>query len=371
MTFASVPEFALERYFGLWEFAVKRQLSASDVEPFKLAELLPLADDDARRRWEALSLGYTESMGLPALRDAIAGLYTKMRAPNVLVAAGAEEGIFLLMHALVGPGDEVVVVTPAYQSLQDLPASLGAKVHAVPLRSERGWQLDPDEVARVANNRTRLIVANFPHNPTGALIPRDVQAQLVKIADSIGATLFSDEVYRGLEADPATRLPAGADLYPKAVSLGVMSKSYALPGLRIGWLATHDAALLERMTKLKDYTTICSSAPSEVLALIALRASERVLQRSRDIVTANRGAAAQFIAAHPSDLEWVSPEAGSTAFPRFLRTDADSVAAKLREEESVLLVPGRIFGADNRHFRLGLGRRDLPQALESLGRVLA
>lgn len=370
MTFAAAPDFALERYFGQWEFAVKRQLSASDVEAFKMSELLELADADARRRWESLSLGYTESSGLPALREAIAGLYSAVKAPDVLVMAGAEEGIFLLMHAAVSPGDEVIVVTPAYQSLQDLPASLGAKVHTVPLRAERRWQLDPDEVARLANKKTRLIVANFPHNPTGALIPRDVQARLIDIADKCGATLLSDEVYRGLEAEPASRLPAAADLSPTAVSLGVMSKSYALPGLRIGWLATRDAALLSRMVRLKDYTTICSSAPSEILSLIALRASDRVLQRSRDIVTANRAAGDTFFEEHSRDVEWVAPNAGSTAFPRFLRNDADAVATKLREQESVLLVPGRIFGADNHYFRLGLGRRDFPLALEALSRVL-
>jgi aspartate/methionine/tyrosine aminotransferase len=371
MNFAGASDFALERYFAQWEFAVKHQLSASDVEAFGLGELLALADDDARSRWDRLSLGYTESSGLPALRQAIAQQYSTLAAHDTLVVAGAEEGIFLLMHALVGPGDDVIVVTPAYQSLYELPRSLGARVHLVPLHADSDWRLDPEDIARVASNRTRLIVVNFPHNPTGALISADVQRRLVEIADGCGATLLSDEVYRGLEADAATRLPPAADLSARAVSLGVMSKSFALPGLRIGWLATRDAALLQRVARLKDYTTICNSAPSEVLALIALRASDHVLARSRAIVDSNRAAAGRFMAAHTKWLDWVPPRAGSTAFPRFVDRDADQVAAALRERESVLLVPGRIFGADPRHFRLGLGRRDLPSALDSLGRVLA
>jgi aspartate/methionine/tyrosine aminotransferase len=274
------------------------------------------------------------------------------------------------MHALVTAGDEVIVITPAYQSLEELPRSLGAHVQIVPLRAERKWQLDVREIAAVASKRTRLIVANFPHNPTGALISPDVQRQLLQIAGDCGATLLSDEVYRGLEVDSGERLPAAADLSPTAVSLGVMSKSFALPGLRIGWLASRDASLLARVAKLKDYTTICSSAPSEILALIALRASDRVLQRSRDIVSANRAAADQFIAAHADQVDWLSPRAGSTAFPRFLDINAESVAKELRDRESVLMVPGEIFGASPRHFRLGLGRRDFPEALAALGRVL-
>lgn len=371
MSFSGVADFALERYFAQWEFSVKHQLSASDVEPLTLAELLPLADDDSRRRWDELSLGYTESSGLPALREAIALQYRSLSAPDVLVVAGAEEGIFLLMQALVGGGDEVIVVTPSYQSLHELPRALGARVHSVPLRAEADWQLDPEDVARLASRRTRLIVVNFPHNPTGALISADVQRRLVGIADDCGATLLSDEVYRGLEAVPAARLPAGADLSESAVSLGVMSKSFALPGLRIGWLATRDSNLRSRVARLKDYTTICSSAPSEILALIALRASDRVLARSRAIVDENRAAAARFMAEHARVVEWIPPRAGSTALPRFLDRDAEAVATALRERESVLLVPGHLFGSDAHHFRLGLGRRDLPSALESLSRVLA
>jgi aspartate/methionine/tyrosine aminotransferase len=370
MTLAGAADFALERYFAQFEFAVKHQLSASDVEAFSMQELLTLADDDSRRRWDALTLGYTESAGLPALREAVARQYTTLSPSDTLVVAGAEEGIFLLVHALVGAGDDVIVVTPAYQSLHELPRALGARVHLVPLRFEDEWQLDVDAIANLASRRTRLIVVNFPHNPTGALIGADALKRLVQIADDCGATLLSDEVYRGLEADAAERLPAGADLSPKAVSLGVMSKSLALPGVRIGWLASRDAQLLSRVARLKDYTTICNSAPSEILSLIALRAVDRVLKRSRDIVAANRNAAATFMAKYAAHLEWVAPRAGSTAFPRFLHRDAESVAAPLRERESVLMVPGRIFGADANYFRLGLGRRDFPLALSALGRVL-
>ena len=371
MTLASIDDFALERWFARWEFAVRHQLSASDVEPYTLNELLPLADADARHRWDRLSLGYTESSGLPALREAIASLYERLTSDDILVVAGAEEGIFLLTHALLAPGDSAVVVTPAYQSLHALPEALGARVHAVSLRHEERWQLDPDAVAAAMDRTTRLVTINFPHNPTGAHITRDVLRRLLAAAEAAGATLWSDEVYRGLEADAAAQLPAAADLSERAVSLGVMSKSFALPGLRIGWLATRNRDLLSRVARLKDYTTICSSAPSEVLALIALRARDAVLRRSRDIVAANRRAAAAFFADHARVADWVPAAAGSTAFPRLPGRDTDAVAARLIEQHSTLMVPGRVFGADAAHFRLGLGRRDLPAALANLSATLA
>jgi aspartate/methionine/tyrosine aminotransferase len=371
MTFARIEDFALERYFARWEFAVRHQLSASDVEAFTLPELLALADDDARTRWDNLSLGYTESLGLPALREEIAHEYETVGPQQVVVVAGAEEGIFLAMQALLSSDDEAIVVSPAYQSLHAVARAIGARVVLVPLHLERGWQLDPDEVARAVTSRTRVIAVNFPHNPTGAHIARDVQQRLVEVAQSADAVLFSDEVYRGLEYQLEQRLPPTADLSESAVSLGVMSKSFALAGLRIGWLATRNGRLLDRVARLKDYTTICSSAPSEVLALIALRARERVLERSRSIVEGNLRCAREFMAANATDMQWVEPMAGSVAFPRFTNRNADEVSRQLAERESVLLLPGSVFGHDQSYFRLGLGRRDLPVALEKLGRLLS
>ncbi|HYC50033.1 MAG TPA: aminotransferase class I/II-fold pyridoxal phosphate-dependent enzyme [Gemmatimonadaceae bacterium] len=370
MSLGRIEDFALERYFARWEFAVEHQLSASDVEPLTLAEVLALADADARGRWDALTLGYTESRGLPALRQEIAALYEGISAEQVVVLSGAEEGILLTMLALLSPGQHAVVVTPAYQSLHSVPRAAGASVTRVPLLAERHFVLNADDVERAVTRHTRVIAVNFPHNPTGAHIGRDTQRRLVEIADNAGAVFFSDEVYRGLEYEAHERLPAAADLSATAVSLGVMSKSLALAGLRIGWLASRNAPLLERVARLKDYSTICNSAPSEVLALIALRAREQLWKRSRDIVSMNLQRVTAFIAERPSQIDWIPPRAGTVALPRFLDRDAASVSTQLAEHERTLLMPGAVFGADPDQFRLGLGRRDLPLALERLARVL-
>jgi aspartate/methionine/tyrosine aminotransferase len=363
-----IADFTLERYFARWEFAVRHVLCASDVEPYRLNELLQLADDDSRRRWESLSLGYTESLGLPALREEIASLYEGLTADDVITFAGAEEAVFLAMHAALEAGDHAVVAWPAYQSLYEVARSIGADVTLVPL-NPADWSLDVDAVAAAMRPTTRIIVVNSPHSPTGAQLAPEQLARLTSLAELHGALLFSDEVYRFLEHS-APALPPAASLSPRALSLGVMSKSFALAGLRIGWLALRDGSLRNKLASLKDYTTICSSAPSEVLSLIALRARERVLARSRGIVEKNLSALDEFFAEHADRLSWVRPRAGSVCFPKLAGQSIDDFAATLVQREGVLLLPASQFGYPGNHFRLGYGRADMPQALEGLARHL-
>ncbi len=363
-----IAEFALERYFARWEFAVEHLLCASDVQGYPMADLLALADDETRDLWDGLQLGYTESTGHPLLRREIASLYETIDADEILTFAGAEEAVFCLVNTLVGPGDHVIVTWPAYQSLHEIARAVGADVTLHELRETTGWALDPDALRRQVSPSTRLIVVNAPHNPTGMLPDRATFDAVVAIAAEAGAHLLVDEVYRGLEFDEVDRLPAGADVLPTGVSLGVMSKSYALAGLRVGWLATHDRALLARVAAFKDYTTICSSAPSEILSIIALRARATVLDRSRAIVAGNLDRLDAFFAGWPDRFSWVRPRAGSIGFPRLTVPGIriDDWSAALVEAEGVLLLPGSQFGYPGNHFRLGFGRTDLPEALERL-----
>ena len=360
-------DFALERFFARWEFRAEMLLCASDVEGWPMRELLELADDDGRRRWADLRLGYTESPGDPALRAAIAGLYERVSPDEVLIFSGAEEAIFAIHNVLLGPGDHALVVRPAYQSLAEVARAAGAEVTRVDLREADGWRLDPDEVRAAMRPNTRLILINEPHNPTGSLSDRATFDRLAEIAAESGAHLVVDEVYRYLEFDPADRLPAGADALATGVSIGVMSKSFALAGLRIGWVATRDRELLERLAAFKDYTTICASAPAEVLALIALRARERVLARSRGIVEANLPLLDGFFERWAGTFEWVRPRGGSIGFPRLVDgRPIDGFVEDLVRETGVLLLPGTVFADTRNHFRIGFGRSNLPAALERL-----
>jgi aspartate/methionine/tyrosine aminotransferase len=268
---------------------------------------------------------------------------------------------------LLGSDDHAVVVRPAYQSLAEVARAAGAEVTRVELRPEHGWRLDTDEVRAALRPNTRLILVNEPHNPTGSLSDRATFDRLVGLAADSGARLVVDEVYRFLEFDPADRLPAGADVLENGVSIGVMSKSFGLAGLRIGWIATRDRELLARLAAFKDYTTICSSAPSEVLALIALRARDRVLARNRGIVLGNVPLLDEFFGRWPGVFEWVRPRGGSIGYPR-LAADLpiDRFAEDLVRETGVLLLPGTVFGDATNRFRIGFGRTNMPEALGRL-----
>jgi aspartate/methionine/tyrosine aminotransferase len=360
-----IAEFALERYFARWEFAVRYNLAASDVETLSLDELLSLSDADCRHRWNTLRLGYTESLGLPALRVAISELYEGVKADDIITFAGAQEGIFLAMHALLGPGDHAIVVWPSYQSLYEVARSIGADVTLVPLEPA-DWSLDIRRISDEFRPTTRLVVVNFPHSPTGAQLDLGTFRQLISLVEARGARLFSDEVYRFLEPSADNRLPAAASISKRSISLGVLSKAFGLAGLRMGWIATRDGAVRRRLASLKDYTTICNSAPSEVLALIAIRARDAILARTRDIVRSNLALLDEFFANNSSWCSWVRPRAGSVGFPRLLGIDVDRFADLLIEKEGVLILPGSQFGFPGDHFRIGFGRRNMPEALARL-----
>lgn len=366
-----IRPFALERYFAKHEFRARYLLSSSDCESVSLEELLDRAGPEADRLWRELRLGYTESAGHPLLRAEVASLYREVRPSGVMVAA-PEEAIFVAMHALLVPGDRVVALAPAYQSLHELPRWLGCTLTPWPLRlGESRWEADLDALERAVNERTRLLVINFPHNPSGHTISRAELDRIVALARRYSLWLFSDEMYRLLEHDEADRLPAACDFYERAISLSGLSKAFGLPGLRIGWLASRDEALIERCTAVKDFTTICNGAPSEVLAIIALQARDWLLDRALALVRGNLIAARLFFEEHAATLAWLEPRAGSVAFPRFTGAGTvEQLCADALAAEGVMVVPGSLFDYPGGHFRVGLGRANLKDALSRLGKVL-
>jgi aspartate/methionine/tyrosine aminotransferase len=360
-----LPDFALERWFARWEFAAPFLLGASDVEGCTQSEIVARFDDECRALWSELTLGYTPANGHPLLRREIASLYPGLDADDVMVWSGAGEAIFAAMNVCLSTGDHAIVTWPGYQSLYDVARSAGAEVTLLPLRAGDGWRLAVEELRRAFRPSTKMVVINFPHNPTGALCDRATLDAVIALCQESGALLFSDEVYRLLEERAEDRLPPAATLSPRALSLGVLSKAFGLAGLRIGWTATRDRALLDRLSAYKDYLSICSSAPSEVLALGALRAREPLLARSRAILDANLAELDRFFERRRGQLEWVRPRAGSVGFPRFAGgARADEFAEELAAKDGVMILPGSVYGFSPEHFRLGFGRVNLPQALQ-------
>ena len=370
-----LPDFRLETYFSKWEFTARYHLCASDMQSMSLAELLALGTPEQREAWEILHLGYTETFGSQQLLEAIAATYENVEPSEILCFAGAEEGIYSAMHALLSADDHAVVMTPNYQSLESVALARCA-VTGVTLDPERDWALDLDMLAAALRPNTRLVSVNFPHNPSGKVLPRESFDELVALCRERGIHLFSDEVYRLLERDPAARLPQAADVYERALSLGVMSKSYGLPGLRIGWIACKDTALLSRMERIKHYLSICNSAPSEALAVVALRARDRILSRNRAICTVNLELLNGFMADHRDRFDWYTPDGGCIGYPRYNGSEGvEAFTRRLVEETGVLLLPASIYRSElgetpTDRFRIGFGRTNMPAGLDALGGFL-
>ncbi len=354
--------FKLERYFARYEFDVEYLLCSSDCEALTVGELLAL-EPGAAERFERHWLGYTESPGSPALRREICGLYRTIAPDQVLVHSGAEEAIFLFMHAMLKAGDHVIVHWPCYQSLVEVARGIGCNVTRWEAHEADGWALDVAALRRHLRPNTRVIVINTPHNPTGYLMSPETFRSVHEIAQEAGITLFCDEVYRESEHRPADRLPAACDVGSHAVSLGVTSKTYGLAGLRIGWIATHDAELYARMAALKDYTTICNSAPSEFLAEVALRHRAALVARNVGLITRNLDRLDRFFEHHAGQFVWRRPKAGPIAFPRLVGEPIEAFCDALVRTASVLLLPGTVYDHPGNHFRIGFGRKNLPEAI--------
>lgn len=336
----------------------------SDAESWSLKEILAMADPETKELWENLRLGYTEAPGLPALRTEIASLYTSLNKEAIITTAGAEEAIYCSLRTLLKSGDHVVAVAPCYQSLQTIPEAIGAHITLVQLREDTNWQLDVRELEASLRPTTKAIILNYPHNPTGALLSRESLDAVINLARARGIYIFSDEVYRFLEIDESKRVPALADAYEKGISLNVMTKAFGLAGLRIGWLASRDKQFIENVMSYKLYTSICNSAPSEILALIALRARETILKRNKEIILSNLALVEKFMERHRSSFRWRRPESGPMAFVELLLPiPIDQFTEQLVNKSGVLIMPGTVFNYPGNFFRIGFGRRNFPEVL--------
>lgn len=371
-----LPEFRLESYFGIWEFKARYHLTASDAQTLSLDELLAMADAADRERWASQRFGYIPTRGTDELRDAIAASYERIATDDLLCFAGAEEGLYCAMHALLGPGDHAVVLVPNYQSAETVPRSL-CEVSGAALRWDERWRFDVESVRQALRPNTKLVAVNFPNNPTGRNADPESFDALIALCRERGLYLFSDEVYRGIERDPSRTLPQAADRYERALSLNVVSKAYGLPGLRVGWIACRERVVLDRMEKLKHYLSICNAGPSEILATIAVKARERIFARNRALTSANLDLLGAFFARHPGRFEWYEPDGGCIAYPRYLGNDgAEAFCAALVEQAGVLLLPASMYRSDlvqtpQDRFRIGYGREGMAQALEALDAFLA
>ena len=368
-------DFALEVYFSKWEFAAKYHMTASDIESMTIGELLDMAPGSNLSGLKQQWLGYTETFGNPELREEIAKTYDTATPKNLLCFAGAEEGVYIAMRTLLCKDDHAIVIVPNYQAAETLPLE-NCAVTGVPLDPEDNWSLDIDRVKRAIRPNTKLISINFPNNPTGAVLEKSRFDDLIDLCSKRGIYLFSDEVYRLVERDPSIRLPQVADVYERGLSLNVMSKAYGLPGLRIGWIMTKDNDVLQKMERYKHYLSICNSAPSEYLSILALKVREQILERNRQLVNSNAEKLNQFFNEFPEYFEWKRPDGGCVGYPRYKGPEgADQFCETLVDKTGILLLPPSIYHSElletpKDRFRIGFGRKNIDKGLEVFHRYL-
>lgn len=364
-----IRDFQLERYFARYEFSASYLLSSSDCETWSVDELLDIAGEGSREELKKLRFSYTESRGHPELLDSIDAGYGVGR--EGLVVGCPEELIFLFMNSFLQPGDGVVCISPAYQSLYELPRSIGCEVSFWSLSpsSDGTWRADTDRLeSLLMRPRTKLLVVNFPHNPTGYMPTSDQLEVIARLAAEHGVTIFSDEMYRGLEPE-GYELPTLAGR-SGAVALGGLSKGMGLPGLRVGWLASRKRDVIDTVLAMKDYTTICNSAPGEFFAICALRNAERLLRRNREILSLNANLAARLFERFRDVVQWFPAAGGPTAFPLLLRGNVEAMCERAVTEKSLMVLPDSVFDVRENRFRVGMGRKNFPQVLEIFGDFL-
>jgi len=359
----SLAPFKLERFFARYEFVAPHLLCPSDCESLSLDELLSF-EPDAREKLPALRLGYVEAAGDPAVRRVVAATFERVEADDVLLHAGSSEAIYAFMTCALEAGDHVIVQHPCYQSHYEVARHIGCDVTFWTGDEARGWALDVEVLKRELRPNTKAVILTVPHNPTGYLMSRDTFDGIIGVLRERGIIMFCDEIFRFLEQDAGDRLPAAADAYDRAVSVGGLSKTYGLPGVRVGWAVTRDRNVLARMARLKDYLSLCNGVTDEFLAGIALRNRAQLHRRSLETVVANLRLLDEFFDRHRETFQWQRPLAGSVGFVRYCELEGTAAFCdRVVRGCGVLLLPSAELEFGDAHFRIGFGRRTMPEAL--------
>ena len=371
-----LPDFRLETHFSKWEFKAKHHLTASDAQSISLPELLAMASDEDRDAFESMWLGYTETYGDPHLREVIASTFANQKSEHILCFAGASEGIFAANNVILNPDSHAITITPNYQSHETLPQAI-CSASAVPLNPDEGWSLDIDQIAAAIRPNTKLVTINFPHNPTGAILPLDRYMALIELCRKHGIYILHDEIFNGLGTTGTQHLPYVADVYEKGLSLGVMSKSYGLPGLRIGWIACQDVEVLSQMERMKHYLSICNSGPSEKLSIIGLKNKDKLIARNNAIIDHNLPLWAGFFNKYNDLFEARKPDGSCMGFAKYKGADGvDSFAERLVNDAGILILPSAIYQSElgstpDNYFRYGYGRNGLEEGLNAFDTYLS
>lgn len=355
-----IEPFLLERWLTKHELNVKYDIAESGILPLKAQDLLafePPAERAATtERLLNLPLGYSEAVGTKALRTMIAATYRDCDPDQILVTTGAIEANFLLFNTLLDPGDHIVAVHPAYQQLYSVPSAIGCDVSYWRVGPETGFRYDMDELQRLVTPKTRMIVVNTPHNPTGTMLSAAELHDLYALAEAVGAWVLCDEAYRWLEIPGGEPFgPPMVDLGERGISVGTVSKPFGLPGLRIGWMAA-PAEVIARCWAMRDYLSLSPGKLNDALAQLAFKHRDQIIKRNCKIISANLTAANEWVARNREFLSWTPPRGGLLALLHYnFDLPSMELSDKLATEYSVMLAPGAAFGYES-YLRIGIGQ---------------
>ena len=356
--------FLLDAWLDRYEHNIDVNLAASTGPAWTVNEILALADEDTRNRFLNHKLVYSRPAGADTLREAIAEMHG-VAVETVQIVTGASEALLCLMWLAAAPGANVVLPLPGFTTFSALPESLGLETRFYRLRRENGFRMDPDEIQRLCDGNTKLILVNSPHNPTGATIADEEMQALHDFAATRGIQLVSDEVYHPIYHGRPTK---SAARLPRATVISDLSKAFSIAGVRTGWMIEHDAARRQQYWTARAYFSISNTTTGEILSEIAVRQRDTVLARTQQTAASNLGQLERFMADHGDVLGWIPPRGGMTAFPWLVSGEKERPFCQAAAERGILLAPGDCFDAPS-HFRLGFAAAgdNFPQALDRFG----
>ena len=358
--------FLLDAWLDQYEHDIEFNLAASTGPTWTVYDILALADEETRHRFLNHKLVYSRPAGADGLREAIAEMQ-RVPVEAVQIVTGASEALVSLMWLAAEPGANVVIPLPGFTTFSALPESLGLETRCYRVRRENGFRIDPDEIKGLADSKTKLILVNSPHNPTGATIGDDEMAALHDFTAARGIQLVCDEVYHpiyhGRQTQSAARLP-------HATVISDLSKAFSIAGVRTGWMIEHDARRRQQYWNARAYFSICNTTTGEILSEIAVRKREAVLGKAQEAATRNLKLLEHFMAEHRDVLGWIPPQGGMTAFPWLLSGDNSRPFCQAAAERGILLAPGDCFDTPS-HFRLGFAAAgdNFSEALDRFGSV--
>ncbi len=339
-----IETIGVEDWLNVWEKSATYDIAQSTISSMTMGEILALDGRAGATFYEQLDrekMNYGWIEGSPEFKDQVSRLYETDIDPDCILQTNGTTGANLLaLMALVEPGDHVIAEYPTYQPLYEIPRTLGAEVEYWHLREENGWQPRIDELERMVRPDTKLICINNASNPLGTVLDRDTLKRVAAIARSVGAYVLSDEVYLPLE--DTDRFVSMIDLYDKAVVTNSISKTYSVPGARVGWTVSN-RELADRFRVYRDYTMICCGEFNDRLATYVLSHRDKILARNRAIIARNRAIVQEWIDGEPR-VRWQAPKGVSVAYIQWdIPVDDETFCIELLEKEGVLLVPGSRF----------------------------